>query len=73
MFLGGTDGLFRCRIAVFRSFRSGSPTMKDAYLRFGTLVYVRRTEKTATNIRVRVNAFVGVDLGKAHVISAVWD
>lgn len=47
--------------------------MKDAYLRFGTLVYVRRTEKTATNIRVRVNAFVGVDLGKAHVISAVWD
>ena len=45
--------------------------MKNAHLRFGTLVYVRRTEKTATNIQVRVNAFVGADRGKAHLVSAV--
>jgi hypothetical protein len=27
--------------------------MKNAYQRFGKLAYVRRTEKTATNIRRR--------------------
>ena len=33
--------------------------MKNAHERFGKLAYVRRTEKTATNIRVLLDAFVG--------------
>lgn len=45
--------------------------MKDAHLRFGKLAYVRRTEKTATNIRLLLDAFVGEERGKAHLISAV--
>ena len=45
--------------------------MKNAHERFGTLAYVRRTEKTATNIRVLLDAFVGEERGKAHLISAV--
>ena len=45
--------------------------MKNAHLRFGKLVYVRRTERTATNIRVPLDAFVGEEQGKAHLISAV--
>ena len=45
--------------------------MKNAHLRFGKLAYVRRTEKTATNIRVLLDAFVGEERGKAHLVSAV--
>ena len=45
--------------------------MKNAHERFGTLVYRRRTEKTATNLRVFLDAFVGEDRGKAHLISVV--
>ena len=45
--------------------------MKNAHLRFGKLVYVRRTEKTATNIRVLLDAFMGEERGRAHLISAV--
>ena len=33
--------------------------MKNAHERFGKLVYRRRTEKTATNLRVFLDAFVG--------------
>jgi len=43
--------------------------MKNAHLRFGKLVYVRRSEKTATNIRVHLDAFVGEERGKAHLVS----
>src|SRR5271166_5880687 len=39
--------------------------MKNAHERFGKLVYRRRTEKTATNLRVFLDAFVGEDRGKA--------
>jgi hypothetical protein len=45
--------------------------MKNAHERFGTLVYRRRTEKTATNLRVFLDAFVGEERGKAHLISVV--
>lgn len=45
--------------------------MKNAHERFGRLSYVRRTEKTATNIRVYLDAFVGEDPGKAHLISVI--
>jgi hypothetical protein len=45
--------------------------MKNA-LGFGKLAYVRRTKKTATNIRVLLDAFVGEERGRAHVISAFW-
>lgn len=45
--------------------------MKNAHERFGKLLYVRRTEKTATNIRVHLDAFVGQDLGKAHLVSVI--
>ena len=45
--------------------------MKNAHERFGKLVYRRRTEKTATNLRVFLDAFVGEDRGKAHLISVV--
>lgn len=45
--------------------------MKNAHLHFGKLAYVRRTEKTATNIRVLLDAFVGEERGKAHLISAI--
>lgn len=45
--------------------------MKNAHERFGKLAYVRRTEKTATNIRVLLDAFVGEEQGKAHLISVV--
>ena len=43
--------------------------MKNAHERFGKLVYVRRTEKTATNIRLHLDAFVGEERGKAHLAS----
>lgn len=45
--------------------------MKNAHERFGKLSYVRRTEKTATNIQVYLDAFLGEDGGKAHLISVV--
>ena len=43
--------------------------MKNAHERFGRLVYRRRTEKTATNLRVLMDAFVGEERGKAHLVS----
>jgi hypothetical protein len=45
--------------------------MKNAYERFGKLAYVRHTAKTATNIRVLLDAYVGEEPGKAHLISVV--
>jgi len=45
--------------------------MRNAHERFGTLVYRRRTEKTATNLRVFLDAFVGEERGKAHFVSVV--
>ena len=45
--------------------------MKNAHERFGKLVYRRQTEKTATNLRVVLDAFVGEDQGKAHLVSVV--
>ncbi len=45
--------------------------MKNAHQRFGKLAYVRRTEKTATNIRVHLDAFVGEEHGKAHLVSVI--
>ena len=45
--------------------------MKDAHERFGRLVYRRHTEKTATNLRVLLDGFVGEDRGKAHLVSVV--
>ena len=47
--------------------------MKNAHERFGKLVYRRRTEKTATNLRVFLDAFVGEERGRAHLVSAVGD
>ena len=45
--------------------------MKNAHERFGRLLYRRQTEKTATNLRVFLDAFVGEEQGKAHFISVV--
>ena len=45
--------------------------MKNAHERFGKLVYVRRTEKTATNIRLHLDAFVGEERGKALFVSVI--
>ncbi|HVZ16022.1 MAG TPA: hypothetical protein VG897_02810 [Terriglobales bacterium] len=45
--------------------------MKNAHERFGKLVYLRRTEKAATNIRVFLDAFVGEADRKAHLVSVV--
>jgi hypothetical protein len=45
--------------------------MKNAHERFGELVYRRRTEKTATNISVYLDAFVGEERGRAHLVSVV--
>jgi len=45
--------------------------MKNAHERFGRLAYQRRSEKTATNIRVHMDAFVGEERGKAHLVSVV--
>jgi len=44
--------------------------MKNAHERFGELVYLRRTEKTRTHIRVHLSAWVGED-SKAHLVSVV--
>ena len=51
--------------------KQGHFSMKNAHERFGKLVYVRRTEKTATNIRVHLDAFVGEERGKAHLASVI--
>ncbi len=45
--------------------------MKNAHERFGTLAYVRRTEKTTTNIRVFLDVFLGEAERKAHLVSVV--
>ncbi len=51
--------------------------MKDAHLRFGWLTYVKVTEKTTTNIKLRLDRFIGELLpdpprqAKAHLISVV--
>lgn len=45
--------------------------MKNAHRRFGQVAYMRRTEKTATNIHVSLDAFVGEDPGKAHLVSVI--
>jgi hypothetical protein len=45
--------------------------MKNAHERFGTLLYVRRTEKTSTNIRVHLDAYIGEERGKAHFVSVI--
>ena len=45
--------------------------MRNAHERFGKLAYQRRTEKTATSIRVFLDAFVGEERGRAHLVSVV--
>jgi len=51
--------------------------MKNAYLRFGWLTYVKVTEKTTTNIKLRLDRFIGELLpdpprqAKAHLISVI--
>ena len=45
--------------------------MKNAHERFGKLVYQRRSEKTSTNIRVHLDAFVGEAERKAHLVSVI--
>lgn len=45
--------------------------MKNAHQRFGKLVFVRRTEKASTNIRVHLDAFAGEERGKAHFVSVI--
>lgn len=37
--------------------------MKNAHQGFGNLVYVRRTEKASTNIRVHLDAVTGIVYG----------
>jgi len=54
-----------------RKNNEGRLGLKNAHERFGKLVYRRRTEKTATNLRVFLDAFVGEDGGKAHLVSVV--
>ena len=45
--------------------------MKNAHERFGRLLYQRRSERTATNLRVLLDAFVGEERGKAHLVSVI--
>jgi hypothetical protein len=51
--------------------------MKNAYLRFGWLTYVKNTEKTTTSIKLRLDRFIGEVLpdpprqAKAHLISVI--
>ena len=51
--------------------------MKNAHLRFGWLTYVKVTEKTTTNIKLRLDRFMGELLpeaprqAKAHLISVI--
>jgi hypothetical protein len=44
--------------------------MKNAHERFGELVYIRRSEKTRTHIRVHLSAWIG-EQSRAHLISVV--
>ena len=44
--------------------------MKNAHERFGRLVYIRRTEKTQTNIAVHLESWVGEE-DKAHFVSVI--
>ena len=44
--------------------------MKNAHERFGELVYIRRSEKTRTHIRVHLNAWIGEE-SKAHLVSVI--
>lgn len=44
--------------------------MKNAHERFGELVYIRRSEKTRTHIRVHLTAWIGEE-NKAHLVSVV--
>ena len=51
--------------------------MKNAHLRFGWLTYVKSTEKAVTNIRLRLDRFIGELLpdpprqARAHLISVI--
>jgi hypothetical protein len=51
--------------------------MKNAHLRFGSLTYVKSTEKTTTSIQLRLDRFIGEVLpepprqAKAHLISVI--
>jgi len=51
--------------------------MKNAHLRFGWLTYVKSTEKVTTNIKLRLDRFIGEVLpdpprqAKAHLISVI--
>ncbi len=51
--------------------------MKNAHLRFGWLTYIKRTEKTTTSIKLRLDRFIGEVLpgsprqAKAHLISVI--
>ncbi len=42
--------------------------MKNAHERFGELVYIRRSEKTRTHIRVHLSAWIGEE-SQAHLVS----
>jgi len=44
--------------------------MKNAHERFGELVYIRRSEKTRTHIRVHLSAWIGEE-SKAHLVSVI--
>ena len=44
--------------------------MKNADERFGELVYIRRSEKTRTHIRVHLSAWLGEE-SKAHLVSVI--
>ena len=51
--------------------------MKNAHLRFGSLTYVKSTDKTTTSIKLRLDRFIGEVLpdpprqAKAHLISVI--
>jgi hypothetical protein len=51
--------------------------MKNAHLRFGSLTYVKSTEKTTTSIKLRLDRFIGEVLpdpprqAMAHLISVI--
>lgn len=51
--------------------------MKNAHLRFGWLTYYKRTEKTTTTFKLRLDRFIGEvspdsrNRGKAHLISVI--
>jgi hypothetical protein len=44
--------------------------MENAHERFGELVYIRRSEKTRTHIRVHLSAWIG-EQSKAHLVSVI--